>query len=217
MKKLALVALLILLIIQGKPAFAETGTLKGKIIVLDPGHGGFDPGAVKGSIREKEINLQTALKLKKALEEKGATVILTRDGDFNMAIPGLHRREAHRYDLSKRLEVANKSKADLLISIHVNSTNMAGCMGAEVFFNPKLEKNKFLAESIQHQLLSIPDMKKRTAKAGNCYILSNSGIPTVLIEIGYLSNPTERNRLTDSNYQDLLVEKIAWGIQNFSF
>lgn len=74
----------------------SNGSLKGKILVVDPGHGGYDPGAVKGGVYEKNINYKISMKLKKALEEKGAMVILTRDSDYNLAVPGLHKRAAIR-------------------------------------------------------------------------------------------------------------------------
>ncbi|MCL6611621.1 MAG: N-acetylmuramoyl-L-alanine amidase [Peptococcaceae bacterium] len=189
--------------------------LKGKIIVVDPGHGGYDPGAVRGGVYEKHINLQIALKLKKSLEEKGAAVILTHDGDYNLAIPGLHAREAHRYDLGKRLEIADKSKADLFASIHVNCINAISCKGAEAFYNPGSKTGKLLAECIQAEMRSVPGMEKRTAKTRDCYVLSNARIPAVLVEVGYLSNPDERKKLLDGNYQAMLADKISRGIERF--
>lgn len=191
--------------------------LNGKIVVVDPGHGGYDPGAVRGEIYEKDINLQIALKLNKSLEEKGATVILTRNGDYNLAIPGLHKREAHRYDLGKRLEIASQSKADLFVSVHVNSFNNRSYRGAEVFYFLKSEKSKLLAECIQDELNSIPGINKRIAKTSDCYVLSNARIPAVLVEAGYLSNPNERHNLLIGDYQTLLAQKISCGIQKYPF
>lgn len=214
MRKFLFVFVLYLFFIPAVSAGANPN-LKGKILVIDPGHGGFDPGAVRGGVYEKNISLKVAMKLKKELEEKGATVIVTRDSDYNLAIPGLHKRAAHRYDLKKRLEIAEQSKAVLFVSIHVNSINFTSCRGAEAFYNPKSQKSKLLAERIQDELRTIPGMEKRIDKPSDCFILSNAKIPAVLVEIGYLSNPDERKKLLSDDYQTLLGGKISRGIQRY--
>lgn len=214
MRKFLFVFALCLLFVPAVSAVAGPG-LKGKILVIDPGHGGFDPGAVRGGVYEKNINFKIAMELKKKLEENGATVILTRDADYNLAVPGLHKRSAHRYDLKKRLEIAEQSKAVLFVSIHVNSIKFTGCRGAEAFFNPESQKGKLLAECIQAELRTIPGMEKRIAKPSDCFILANAKIPAVLVEIGYLSNPDERKKLLSDDYQTLLGEKISLGIQRY--
>ncbi len=94
-----------------EPVFATQIDLKGKTVVVDPGHGGFDPGAVREGIYEKHLNLQIALKLSEYLKENGATVILTRNNDYSPAAVDLKKRVTQRYDLDKRLELVNKSKA----------------------------------------------------------------------------------------------------------
>lgn len=215
-KFLASLLLGLLFLIPSAPGYASPAApLQGKVLVIDPGHGGYDPGTVREGVYEKHINFQIALKVKKSLEEKGAAVILTRNGDYNLAIPGLHQREARRYDLGKRLEIAYQSKADLFVSIHVNSFNIRSCRGAEAFYHPKSEKGKLLAECIQSELLSLPGMEKRVAKASDYYVLSNARIPAVLIEAGYLSNPDEKNNLINKDYQILMAEKISSGIQRY--
>ena len=183
-----------------------------KIIVIDPGHGGYDPGTVHGSILEKDINLSISEKLKKCLEANGARVILTRTGDYNYAIKGLHGIEAKRYDLNKRVEKAQEEKADILITLHVNSVRKATYKGAETFYHPISQEGKMLALAIQEEFLSIPDMKKREAKMSLCYMLRCSKMPAALVEVGYLSNPVERKLLLENKYRDLLAEKIAAGV-----
>ncbi|MCL6478431.1 MAG: N-acetylmuramoyl-L-alanine amidase [Peptococcaceae bacterium] len=216
MRKSLILFLLYLLSIHTAPVAASpVSPLKGKIVVVDPGHGGYDPGAVRGEVYEKHINLQIALKLKKTLEEKGAVVILTRDGDYNLAIVGLHKNEAHRYDLSKRLEIANNSKASLFISIHVNCICQSNHGGAEVFYYPESETGKLLAECIQAELRTIPGIQKRIAKTSDCYVLRNARIPAALVEVGYLSNPDERKKILQSEYQTILAEKISRGILKY--
>jgi len=216
MKKILAFLILLYFLAPVFPAPGGPGTsLGGRTITVDPGHGGYDPGAVRGEVYEKNINLQIALELKKMLEARGAKVVLTRDGDYNLAIAGLHKREAHRYDLKKRLEIADLSKASIFVSIHVNCICSRRHGGAEVFFHPWSEKGKILAEFIQSELHTIPGIRKRAAKASQCYVLRNSQIPAALVEVGYLSNGEERKNLLDSQYQLLLAEKICAGIEKF--
>jgi len=205
----------LLLIFVAPAGVKAVSPLEGKVIMVDPGHGGYDPGAVRAGILEKNINLQIAIKLKGLLEGKGARVLLTRDGDYNLAVAGLHKKEAHRYDLGKRLDIAKQSGACLLISIHTNCTFSRSQQGAEVFYYPPSENGKIVADSIQSELRSIPGMSKRISKASNCFILRNASMPAVLIEVGYLSSPGERKNLQVSEYQELISQKISSGILNY--
>ena len=216
------VAIVIAIAMLVQPVFlaAENITIPGaqaepKIIVIDPGHGGYDPGAVHGSVLEKDINLAISEKVKKYLEDAGVKVFLTRTGDFNFAIKGLHGLEAKRYDLKKRVDLAQEVNADILITLHVNSVRKEIYQGAETFYHPTSQEGKTLALAIQEEFLSIPDMKKRDSKMSLCYILRNSKMPAVLVEVGYLSNPVERKSLLEAKYRDLLAEKIAAGIVRY--
>ncbi|MFZ5647212.1 MAG: N-acetylmuramoyl-L-alanine amidase family protein [Bacillota bacterium] len=184
-------------------------------MAVDPGHGGYDPGAVRGGVREKDINLQIALKLKECLEQTGARVIMTRTGDYNLAIPGLHGKDAHRYDLEKRLEKAQRSGAGIFVSIHSNCMRGGSGGGAEVFYQPRLEECKFLAECVQEELRSIPGIRKRKAKTSQYFVLRNASIPAVLVEVGFMNNPGERKLLTGDEYQEMLARRIACGILKF--
>lgn len=189
--------------------------LKSKIIIVDPGHGGYDPGAVWGDIYEKNINLMVSKKLKRHLEAQGANVLLTRKGDYNHAIKGLHGVEAKRYDLNKRIEFAYESNGDILITVHVNSTKNAEYRGAEAFYHINSENGRVLALAIQQQLRTIPGMTKRIAKISNCYMLRHSKIPAVLVEIGCLSNQQERKLLKNPYYLDTIARKIAVGVVKY--
>lgn len=182
------------------------------IIAIDPGHGGYDPGAVFGKIQEKDINLIVCQKLKKQLEKQGASVVMTRDGDYNHAIKGLRGLEAKRYDLNQRIKIVRSSKAEILLIVHVNSSTKTSYAGAEIFFHPKSSEGQVLAYYIQEELRTIPEIQKRFSKSSTIFMLSNIRIPAVLIEIGYLSNPKERAKLQDPKYLDLIVEKIVAGI-----
>lgn len=214
MKKLLFLFLLCLSFNLTETAAAGTiAFLNGQTVVVDPGHGGYDPGAVRKGVYEKHINLQIALKIKQCLEETGARVILTRNGDYNLAIAGLHKKEAHRYDLAKRLEIANKSKASVFVSIHINCINKRSRSGAEVFYYVKSEKGRLLAECILGELRSVHGTPPgRTAKTSRYYVLRNAEVPAALVEVGFISNPDERKNLVDNEYQTLLAERISCGI-----
>ncbi len=195
---------------------AEVSFLKGRTVVVDPGHGGYDPGTVRRGICEKHINLEIALKLKKTLEETGVRVILTRNGDYNLAVAGLHSREARRYDLSKRLELVTKNKAELLVSIHVNAFGMTSCRGPEVFYFSDAKGSKLLADYIMDELRLIQGTpSKRLPKNNDYFVLRNCSSAAVLVETGYLSNPEDRKKLLDPAYQKTLAEKISFGIVKY--
>ncbi len=221
MKKMAMiiVVLFLALLYPYAAAAAEHLAVKKplqfKTIAIDPGHGGYDPGAIWGDIYEKDINLMISKRLIKRLEAQGAKTILTRNGDYNHAIAGLHGRNAKRYDLNQRIKLIESNKADTVITIHVNSVRKKSYEGAEAFYHPKSQAGERLALAIQEELKTIPGMKKRIAKISNCYMLCNTKAPAVLVEVGYLSNPRERERLQDPRYLDTLAQKITDGIVNY--
>ncbi len=194
---------------------AAKNLLESKIIAIDPGHGGYDPGTIWGDINEKDINLAISQKLTKRLESYGAKVILTRNGDYNYAIAGLHGRDAKRYDLNQRIKLIESQKADTALTIHVNSVTKNSYEGAEAFYHPKSQEGKKLALAIQQELRTIPGMEKRMPKFSDCYMLRNTKMPAVLVEVGYLSNPHERKLLQDPQYWDTLAGKITDGIVNY--
>ncbi len=151
----------------------------------------------------------------KRLESHGANVILTRNGDYNFAIAGLHGHSAKRYDLNQRIKIIESHKTNILIAIHVNSVRKYSYEGAEVFYHPKSLEGKILASAIQQELRSIPGMKKRMTKISNCYMLRNTKMPTVLVEVGFISNPHERKLLQNPQYWDTLAGKITDGIVKY--
>jgi N-acetylmuramoyl-L-alanine amidase len=193
----------------------EKLVLNNKTIVIDPGHGGYDPGAVWGELYEKDINLKICQELKNQFEQKGAKVVLTRTGDFNYALVGQRGLVAKRYDLNQRIIIANKNEADILLTVHVNSTRKSSYEGAETFYHHNSNKGRQLALAIQQQFSTIPGMTKRAAKISDCYMLRYSKMPAVLIEVGYLSNERERGLLQDDKYLNTLASKIAMGVIEF--
>ena len=179
-------------------------------IVIDPGHGGRDPGKVGvNHSLEKDINLKIAFKLKDLLEENGLTVIMTREEDIGLYSETDSNKK--RADLNQRVELIRSSGADLAISIHQNSFGEEYVKGAQVFYHEQSEKGRKLAELIQEQLKkTIDDDNHRKAKSNiSYYMLTKTECPLVIVECGYLSNFVEAGLLLEDEYQ----EKLAVGIE----
>lgn len=179
-----------------------------KAVVVDPGHGGVDPGAVgKNEILEKDIVLAVGHKLAAFLQQGGAKAILTRKTDTDLSDPeltGLYAKK--RQDLARRVALANESRADLMISIHTNSFPDTRRRGAQTFYQANSFESRRLALTIQKELNHLLKDDRRAPLTGNYYLLKESKIPTVIVEIGFLSNPQEYKLLQDPAYQT----KIAW-------
>ncbi|HEX3015277.1 MAG TPA: N-acetylmuramoyl-L-alanine amidase [Desulfobacteria bacterium] len=188
--------------------------INGKVIVLDPGHGGYDPGAISPQgIYEKDINLAIAKRVKAQLASTGAKVVLTREDDRDFVVEGSRGGKTRKQtDLNYRIEMAERLKAGAIVSIHVNATPSGSKSGAETFFMEGSAPGKALAESIQAELRKVPSMGKRIAKPGRFYLSRKTQITTVIVETGYLSNPGDRQKLRQEWYQDELAKAIARGI-----
>lgn len=191
----------------------NSSVLEGKIIIVDAGHGGIDPGANRPGIEEKTINLAIALQLKNELNNYGAKVVLSRDCDVDLSGLCDSAKVKGRYhrDLAARLELVEESDADLFISIHANSNLNSRKSGAESFYAPRSESGKLLANSIQNELHNIIPSPK-TANPGNYFVLKRNKVPAALIEVGYITNSGELAQLKSPDYQKLLAESIARGI-----
>ena len=179
-----------------------------KKIIIDPGHGGIDSGAHHNKILEKNINLTIAKKLAQKLEQSNIQVKLTRQQDK------LYQNNRQK-DLKHRIKIANNSKADLLISIHVNSFPSTSSFGGETYYSKNSKEGKKLASAIQEQLLKIQPKNYRTIKTAPYYILQESNITAVLIEVGFISNPQDSKRITDPKAQEKIAEAINKGIINY--
>lgn len=176
-----------------------------KIVILDAGHGGWDPGKTGSPAfaDEKTLNLAVTEKLQGYLEQAGATVFLTRSTDEAL---GGGKRE----DMAERKRIANESKGDILVSIHQNAFPSAKVKGAQVFYHKNSEEGKYLAECLQESLRErLDDGNRRQAKENaDYYILRTTGLPAAIVECGFLSNREEERLLNDEDYQD----KLAWAI-----
>lgn len=176
--------------------------LKNIRIVLDPGHGGNDPGAIWGDIYEKEITLQITEKLKQSLEELGAAVFTTRDSDTYV-------------DLKDRVYIAQAKEADLFISIHLNFLDEDTTVsGIETYCTETANKNSpLLAEAIHNNLIRETDARDREVRTdSNLYVVRENTTPSCLVETGFLSSETERPLLLSDDYQDKLVSGICNGV-----
>ncbi len=180
-----------------------------KVIVIDPGHGGHDPGKVGSQgIYEDEINLEIGMKLKGYLEQSGATVIMTRMDDSYLEGPAgnTHKRK----DMSFRKQVMQISEADIVVSLHQNAFTQPQVRGAQVFYYEASPQAKELAQAIQDSIgeYADPTNKRKIKSSKDYYILKESQMPGIIIECGFLTNPEEEQLLVSEAYQD----KMAWAI-----
>jgi len=192
------------------------GKYSGITIVVDPGHGGRDPGKVGvNGVLEKDINLAISLKLRDILEEKGINVIMTRTEDEGLYSESDSNKK--RTDLKNRIEIINSNNALLAISIHQNSFTEEYVKGAQVFYYAQSEQGKKLAEIIQEQIKEyLKDGNHRKAKSNtNYYMLKHTSCPLVIVECGYLSNQKEAALLADSEYQEKMARAIYLGIEKY--
>lgn len=181
------------------------------LIVLDPGHGGPDPGAISSDgLLEKDVVLQIALRLRHLLESSGYRVIMTRETDTDLGGTSTSLRDRKRTDLQERIQIINASGADAVISIHANKFASTGVHGAQVFYRPdRAPESKILGECIQQELVHITGETTRDINVSTGqFILQETWLPTVNVEVGFLSNPREARLLGDPRYQD----KIAWAM-----
>lgn len=186
--------------------------ISNRIIAIDPGHGGVDPGAVsKSGAKEDEINLEIALKLKRLIEQSGGIVIMTREKDVGLYSDSAKTlRQMKTEDLHKRKEIIDSSESEIFISIHLNSFIRSEYYGAQTFYKEGYEEGEKLASIIQKELRNILDKEntREPQKRNDVFILNEVSVPSVLVECGFLSNKKEEQLLKDEIYQ----EKIAWSI-----
>lgn len=182
-----------------------------RLIVIDPGHGGTDPGAVSpNGVKEKDVNLQISLKTRNTLKNAGYNVLMTRDGD---TYPTLEQRP----------DLANKNSADIFISIHANSVlNVPSANGIEILYAPsstgshKEEGQQVLAKVILDELIKATGATNRNIKQRpNLAVLRGSNMPAILIEVGFLSNANEEKLITSNDYQNKIAAAIVRGIERY--
>ncbi len=188
-------------------------------IVIDPGHGIPDGGAVgaRGTV-EQEINLAISKKLCEVLEGKGMKVIMTRTDENGLFSDGTGIREMKVKDMKKRLEIMKKSDADLFVSIHMNYFPSSKINGLRVFYSANHSEIKPLAEQIQLKMSEITGAKTTAVKTADktLFLMKNPPIPAILVECGFLSNEEEEKKLNNEDYQSRLAWAIADAIEKYN-
>lgn len=188
-------------------------TLLGKTIYIDPGHGGIDPGAIYKEIKESEINLSISKVLKEELEKYGATVYLTRNGNYDLSENNSQNKK--RNDLTARSRLINESMCDMYISIHLNSDSSPTWYGAQVFYTTKNEENKKIAEIMQNLLKENLNTKREAKNIKNTYLYERITRPGILVEAGFISNPNDRYLLNKTEYQQKIANVITQGVLKY--
>lgn len=181
--------------------------LLGKVIYLDPGHGGIDPGAIYGGINEKDINLEISKKIEEKLSKLGAIVYMTRYGDYDLSVNNTINRK--RSDLSRRSNIINKSDCDLFLSIHLNAEETNSYRGAQAFYAETNEKNIEIAKIFQEEFRKNLNSTRKYKKDNTLYLQKRLKVPGVLLEVGFLSNSNERYLLKQETYQNKIAETIV--------
>ena len=189
-------------------------------IFLDPGHGGSDSGAVSGGVREKDLTLSVYNKVSSKLASLGYTVLTSRNVDKDV-------------DLVDRADQANKANADMLLSIHFNAGGRGIARGIETYYYqsqedrvPKinkenhnnaerLERSRKLANKVQQNLLYQTGANDRGVKRASFTVLRETSIPSILVELGFIDNPEERNKIKTNEYQERLANGIVDGIVEY--
>ncbi len=183
------------------PVGLKAGLVKDKLIVLDAGHGGSDPGAQRSGVSEKDLTLQITNQLKKRLTQMGARVVMTRTDDTFVS-------------LEDRVKITNEKQPDLFVSIHINALeSTSNIYGIETYY--QTEQSRALANAIHQQLvqgLGVPDRSVRKARF---YVINHTPVPAILAEVGFISNPQERDNLGSADYQAKIADSVSAGITQF--
>lgn len=182
----------------------------GALVVLDSGHGGFDPGkiGVNGAL-EKDVNLVISQKIKKHLENMGFRVIMTRENENALA-------DSKVEDLKTRVALINEKKPSIAVSIHQNSYSQESIHGAQVFYYTHSKGGEQAAKILQEAMLEVDPENHRQAKANDTYyLLKKTEETTIIVECGFLSNQKEAGLLVTDEYQEKMAAAVAKGIQEY--
>ncbi len=185
---------------QTIPAAAAPNCLTGKVIVLDAGHGGSDPGAVNNKVQEANLTLGITLKLKKSLEDLGAKVVLTREDDSDK-------------ELAERTHKSNLVKPTIFVSVHINSCKNPATDGIETYY--WTGHSRALARHMFDMLVAVLGVKANFVHQRNLYVCVYADAPSVLVEVGYMSNKEKCAKLATDDYQQLIADALTQGIVRY--
>jgi len=169
-------------------------------IILDAGHGGRDPGAVRSGVMEKAANLDVARRVRNLLASRGYHVRMTRKSDYFVSLKG-------------RVRIANRYRKAIFVSIHFNAAHNRKARGVETYYCGR--QGKRLAHLIQRQLVRRTRDKNRGIRYARYYVLRHCRHPAVLVEGGFLSNRYTLKRIRQRNYRQAVARSIAEGIRSF--
>ncbi len=174
------------------------------IIVVDPGHGGKDVGAIGNGIYEANVVLAISLKLGRILQEMGYTVIYTRTDNTGV-------------ELQPRVDLAQRAIADIFVSVHANSleARLSSVSGVETFYAPGVSVSGRLASFVHNQIINITGAKDRGVKTARFHVIRRTTMPSILVETGFVTNPQESANLNNPSYQERMAQAIARGVDQF--
>jgi N-acetylmuramoyl-L-alanine amidase len=181
------------------------GNVNGRqLVVIDPGHGGPDVGATRNGIYEKDITLAMSKQLGRILQQMGYAVVYTRTEDIDL-------------DLEPRVQIAENARASAFVSVHVNSldANASQVSGVETYHAPGASLGKSLAEFVHDQILAGTGANDRGVRSARFYVIRNTSMPAILVETGYITNPSEASKLVNGAYQERMADAIAKGVDQF--
>lgn len=190
-------------------------TLGNRVVVIDAGHGGVDPGAVGiGKVLEKDVTLAVSKRLQALVQQSGAKTVMVREDDRDLGTSqGLLKRK--REDLAQRIQLSQDVQAEVYISIHANTFPNARLTGAQTFYHADSPEGKLLAQSIQHELNSMTNGKRVIKGNQDIYVLKKAHQAAVTVELGFLSNAEEEQLMTTPEYQEKLAIAIYKGLNVF--
>jgi len=171
-------------------------------VFIDPGHGGYDNGAVKNGVFEDEINLQISKKIEAKLKAKGVQVKMSRYDDTYLS-------------LTSRTRMSNNWGSDIFVSIHQNSATSSSANGIETYYYSPRQDSKELASEIQTDVIQSTNGVNRGVKTANYAVIKTASTSSSLVECGFISNPIEAKNLSSSSYQDKVAEGIVNGIMDY--
>lgn len=187
----------------------DSGVLRGKVVVVDPGHGGTNPGAVANGTRETDNNLAVSLKLRDRLRQAGAKVIMTRETDRTVATAGSTLGQ----ELQARVDIAERNNADMFVSIHSNSNPDPSLAGAMTFY-PSGRSSK-LAQEVQNSIIRETAAVDKGTQPATFYVLRNTTMPSILVEMGFVTNAAEAAKLQNDAYRNRIAQGIFTGIVRY--
>lgn len=201
-----------LAVIKGNGRFRTSGGLDGKIITLDAGHGGSDPGAIgSDGTKEKNITLAITKIVKEILEDKGAKVYMTRTTDVDVFGPNASDAE----ELQARVNVGEKYNSDMFVSLHINSSVNKNIGGFSTYYYPKTDNDLRLAKNIQNKLAANFGVDDLGVRQANFYVIKRISMPAVLVEMCFISNEKELTLMKGQWFQKKTARLIAEGIEKY--